>query len=241
MNKKVTFSKINDDYHDFLEDCDKYCFLTRSKAVQKQKIDKCSDYIEIIRNFKFQAQKDLNESASNVFFHMQCVINALKSFLLVWVQLEEKEYYEAWVSLIDAQEYTSIALKVETDNHQGILNLKERLEIVEKANFPSQNIYMSGVFSEKIGNCSICNQNFNICTHIENNIYMGKICYRINREIIDVISFDLVKQPRDRRCIVRTFSNEKDNEVDRFTLEETGKKSSYFESVVFRFPTLDVL
>lgn len=240
MTSKMTLEEIYNFYHEFLNDCDNSCWFTNSYIIQEKKVLECTKYIEIIKNFKYQAQHKKDNFNSNIFFHMQCTVNAVKSLLLMWTQLKKEKFYEAWTSLIDAQEYSSIALKVETDNKQGVLNLQNRLRNIEKSIFPSQNLYMSAVLIETVGNCSVCNSLFIDCNHIENEIYTGSLCQRINRKIIDIKGFDLVKNPFDRRCIITTFYDNEGNEINRFTGDKTGEVTDSFKSVVFRFQTLDL-
>ncbi len=242
--KEITIEEIHSNYCDFIDSCGKFNFYTRSKITQETKISECSQYIQLIKSYKNQAIEKGDEKVANKIFHMQCMINATKSFLLMWVKLKEDEFNKSWSYLIDAQEYVSIALRIE--DYEGVRNLEVRLKGAEDSIFPGWSIYNSPGFVETIGKCSICNEPFSKCDHIENTIYMGRMCHRIDRKIINVDHFAFVENPRDRRCIITKISDDDGNEVDYFTWEKTGikldiSKGMHAEGVMFSIPTLDVI
>ena len=83
-----------------------------------------------------------------------------------------------------------------------------------------------------------------MCDHVENEIYMGQLCRRIDREIVRTDHFSLVENPRDRRCVITKMSDDDGNEIDCYTLEKTGNKSEsvdgkQLQSVVLTTHTLD--
>lgn len=244
MNERaVSFEKVHDDYCDFIDSCGKFSFYTRSTEIQRQKILECENYLSVIKSYKSQAAEKQNEHIANQFFHMQCMINAMRSSLLMWVQLKEGKFEWAWTSLVDAQEYTSIALRI--NDYEGVRNFEARISGAEESLFPGWKIFNSPGFVETVGSCSICDQPFSTCSHIENEIYMGSLCQRINREIVRVDHFAFVETPRDRRCIITKTSDDDGNEIDYFTWEKTGKKvdnekGHHVEGRMFCIPTLDV-
>lgn len=58
---------------------------------------------------------------------------------------------------------------------------------------------------ESIGNCNICEAEYGKCNHIEGLLYCGIVCQRINRKIIEVNHSALVKNPKDKRCILLKY------------------------------------
>ncbi|MCU8019728.1 hypothetical protein L5M36_23035 [Shewanella sp. SM72] len=242
-DKKVSFETINEDFCCFIDSCGKFSFYTRSTVIQRQKITMCDDYLGVIKQYKHQAIERNNEHNANQFFHMQCVINSLRSFLHMWVQLKENDFENSWTYLVDAQEYISIALRI--NDYEGIRNLENRLNSAEESIFPGWKIYNSPGFVETVGKCSICHESFSVCDHLENEIYMGRLCQRVDREIVRTDHFAFVENPRDRRCIITKTSDDEGNEIDYFTWEETGKKFDNNEGHhvvgrMFCFPRLDV-
>jgi hypothetical protein len=161
----------------------------------------------------------------------------------MWITLKNSEFKESWNHLIDAQDYISIAIKI--DDYEGVRNLQKKLESAEQSLFPNWALYASPSFVEKIGKCSVCGESFISCEHIENEVYMGKLCLRVDREIIRVAHAALVKNPRDKRCIITEISDDDGNTLDNFTREKTGKKVENSEGMnvsvaLFSISTLDV-
>ena len=244
IDKENSFDEIHTDFCNFIDSFGNYIIYTRSTEAQHQKILECEKYLKFIKYHKYQSIKIENEFHANQFFHMQCMINTLKSFLFMWIQLKESDFENSWKSLVDSQEYLAIALKI--NSYEGALNLKNSLKSAEELLFPKWGKYLSYGFIETIGKCSICHNIFTICDHIENEIYLGSICQRIDRKIIEIDHLALVSDPRDRRCITIKMSDDEGYEIDSFTLEKTGKrldnsKGRNFKGIVFHFSTLDLL
>ena len=103
--KEISFDKIHEDYCDFIDSCGKFNCYTRSKELQDEKSKECIQYLLIIKSYKHQAIQNKSEHIANQFFHMQCMINATKSFLLMWVNLKDGEFNKSWSHLVDAQRY----------------------------------------------------------------------------------------------------------------------------------------
>ncbi len=245
MNEgNISFDQAHDEYCNFIDSCGKFSFYTRSTDIQRKKVLECENYLYVIKQYKAHAIESNNENIANQFFHMQCMVNAMKSSLLMWIQLKEGKFEDAWTRLVDAQEYTFIALRI--IDCEGVRNFESRLKGAEDALFPGWKIFNSPGFVETIGNCSICHSPFSACDHIENDIYMGRLCQRIDRKIVRVDHLAFVENPRDRRCIITKISDDEGNVIDYFTWERTGKKNDnksghHVEGRVFCIPTLDVL
>ncbi|WP_201617637.1 hypothetical protein [Psychrobacter urativorans] len=243
MNDKKIFKDIRSDFCNFIDSCSHYGFYTRAIDLQRKKVLDCENYLEVIKQYKYQAIGRENEYEANQLFHMQCMINALRSYLFMWIQLKEGEFQKSWTSLVDVQEYTAIALK--TNDYEGVRIFEARLISAEKSLFPNWNRYNSCGFIETIGECSICHNLFFDCEHIENAIYMGSLCERINRKVVEINHVALVENPRDRRCIFTNISDDDGNEIDNFTLEKTGNKVDnndgyHCKATLFYFSRLDV-
>jgi hypothetical protein len=103
------------------------------------------------------------------------------------------------------------------EDYPGLNKLKEFLFHVEDAIFPSLSMYMSSGHTETIGNCSICGLKFLLCDHIENQIYMGRLCRRVGRKILKLNHVALVENPKDRRCIITQISDMDGSMIDYFT------------------------
>lgn len=242
-DKTISFDEIRNDYFDFIDSCGKFNFFTRSKRIQSEKVVECEYYLQVIKSYKKQVIDQGVEALANELFHMQCMVNASRSSLLMWIDLKEEKFNDAWSNLVDAQEYISIALKIK--DYEGLRNLEKRLQGAEESLFPGWSLYNSPGFVETIGNCSICGELFSFCDHVENQIYMGQLCQRIDRTIVRADHFAFVENPRDRRCIITKISEDDGREIDYFTWEKTGEKKDnsdgmHAEAVMFNISTLDV-
>lgn len=244
-SKTITFEQIEEKFRTFIDSCGRLNFFTRSKRLQENKIHECSEFVAEIKGYKVQAVENDMESAANEFFLMQCMVNALKASLSMWVNLKSDQYQKSWSYLIDAQEYTNIALKMR--DYEGLLNLQKQLTYIEESVFPGWALYNSPGFIETVGKCSICGKKFIDCGHIENQIYRGSLCQRVERKVIELNHTAVVENPRDKRCIITQISDDDGNMIDYFTWEKTGEKKEnnegvigHMESVLFVIPSLDV-
>lgn len=230
----------------YLEAGDNWCrhnVFTRSSNLQQSLVLECENLLPKIKAFKRAAQSESMEEMANKCLHMQCMTNALKASLSMWVLLKADKHVESWGLLVDAQEYVGIARQIE--DYEGARLLSEKLTSIEHAVFPSWGLYSSPGFTETIGNCSVCGLGFIKCDHIEGHVYCGSYCRRINRKIVNMDHSALVEEPRDRRCIINTLSNDDGEMICNFTYEKTGKMSSEggigsFESTIISLGTLDL-
>lgn len=240
----ISFESISNSFKDFIDSCARLNYFTRSKRLQSEKVIECDYFISSIKEYKAQAIEFGSEEMANEFFHMQCVVNGVRSVLLMWVTLKDEDFQKSWSHLIDAQEYASVALK--TKEYEGIINFQSQLIAIEEAIFPGWALFNSPGFIETIGKCSICGSNFAVCDHVENEIYFGSLCQRVDCEILELNHTAVVENPRDKRCIVTEISDDEGYMIDYFTWEKTGeykeKKEGtigYMKSVLFTIPSLD--
>lgn len=216
----MTSSNFREIQKEFCKKIDKlqnYNNLTVNINLKMKAIDDCVILIKNIKNIKSQAIKKNDCHKADQLFHMQCMLNSLISSLKIWIFIEDKEFKKAWDSLIDAQEYLSVANKI--NEYEGSHNLQVHLNSIENSIFPRRKMYLSAAFTSTCGKCSICLLDFYKCDHIENNIYSGRLCYRKDIENIQGNHVALVENPADRRCIVTSYG-EQNSIVDTFTLKE---------------------
>lgn len=218
-NRKYSLEEIVDIFTTALDEAQAVNTFTRSIRLQKEQIESLSKNIALMKGFKYQAIEREHEYWANKFFLQQCMLSSLRASLECWVFIKNGEFEQAWSTLIDAQEYCSIAIKIE--RFEGLDNLEQHLKAIEIAIFPGWAVYNSIGMLETIGKCSICNNPFNDCDHIEDEIYMGKLCRRVDRKIIEVNHTAMVTTPYDRRCIFTHLSIDGEM-VDNFTREPTG-------------------
>ena len=217
-----------------------YNNFTVSLSLKKIAIEDCIFFINYIKNMKYQTIHKNHTYEADQLFHMQCFLNSLLSSLKIWIFLEEKDYKKAWDSLIDSKEYLNIAKKINT--YEGIDNFAKHLEAIENSIFPQRKVYLSSAFTSSIGDCSICNRYFFECEHLENNIYCGQLCLKINIENIKANHVALVENPDDRRCIVTSYGQGR-SIIDSFTLDNIEDKDEtqdgIFHGYILTFKKLD--
>ena len=91
----------------------KYNHFVRDKTLQDKRVQELESYISAIHQNKFEAeQKGAPEFFLNRFFHFQCVMNAVRSSLNMWIKLKEGKNYDAWCSLQDAIDYIACSQKL---------------------------------------------------------------------------------------------------------------------------------
>jgi len=134
-SEKATLKQLVLEYSTAVEESSKFSFLVRDTKLQLEQIDLLLQLKNRIKSFKYGAVKDRDESASNQLFHLQCGLNAQISFLRMWTQLKDEDYYAAWDSLIDAQEYISIAMRA-SDRGVGLDEFLSHLRRAEEVVFP---------------------------------------------------------------------------------------------------------
>ena len=188
--------------------------------MQNEQIDHLDSKINQFKAFKNHAINLKNESVANTLLGMQCMLSALRSSLKCWILIKSNSFHDAWVKLIDAQEYCDLAIKIQ--KFDGLDNLKTHLKAIERSIFPQWAIYNSIGVIESIGKCSVCAANFNDCDHLEGEVYMGSLCRRIERKLIEVNHCAMVSTPYDRRCILTHISQD-GHSIDNFTREPTGE------------------
>lgn len=219
MARRYKWDEIESIFIEAIDNAQAVNFYTRSIRLQKEQINLLDSKINQFKGFKNYAIKNKDEPMANALLGMQCMLSSLRSSLKCWISVKENNFMEAWGYLIDAHEYCDIAIKVKT--FQGLENLKVHLTGIERSIFPHWALYNSIGVLETIGKCSICGITFNDCEHLEGEIYIGRLCQRVERNIIEVNHCALVPIPHDKRCILTHISRD-GKSIDNFTHEPTG-------------------
>ncbi len=234
------------EYTETLKETTRYLTFVRAIELQKAEIDRLTKFKQRIRAFKYGAIQAEDEKAANALFHMQCVLNAHISVLTLWTHLKAGENQKAWGSLIDAEEYLSVALRAD-EQGTGVEKMMQFLRQVETVIFPGFPIYNSIGAVIRGGVCTACGEEFHTCGHVEGRVYWGKLCVRVNYEVLEVDHSAIVKQPRDRRCIVTEITSSDGIRRDYITWAPlaTGKKLDAgtigsMSGVLFSFSLIEV-
>lgn len=242
---KITINEIKNRYNEVLDDSTKYLFLTRDSKLQEEQVKQLTKFRDKIKIYKYQIIQNGHEELANTFFHFQCVINGHISLLLMWINLKKKKYLEAWNNLIESEKYIEYALRI-NGNHFGIVEFQERLNDIERVVFPGFPLYNSPGLIISGGQCSICGAPMDKCDHIEEMIYWGRVCKRINPKLVSLDHSALVEVPKDKRCIIAEFTTDDGYYQDYFTwekknrVEPSKKKDRIFKSIIFNNNQLDL-
>ena len=214
--------------------------------IYKKMIIELQEFNSLIRSVKRQAIEVNDEQSANSFFHIQCMVNSIISYLKMFLELKRRKYNKAWDLLMDAQEYTSYAMRV-NEGSNGVDSLIDHLKKTEEILFPGFPVYHSIGFVMKGGVCSICGKKLETCPHIEDVIYTGRVCKRIHIEDFEVDHFAMVENPKDRRCIPVEFEFEPGKIYDyitlrfiRNTIDNEKKAGTYLKAAVYNFNDLDL-
>ena len=146
-------------------------FITIASEIQKEEIET----IEAYRNSLFELKRkyvehELNEEA-NLTFCLEQSLQSIQYELQMLINIKEDNMNEAWNNLVKAQvTYESVARNCpyESISANGYMR---KLEYYEKILFPGMMFASIGGIIKK-RHCSICNESYNKCNHI--NYTMAK-------------------------------------------------------------------
>ena len=203
----ITIKELIEKYNTLIKDTLKCNFLVRATELQEKQIKKLIELKNLVKSVKYQVIEKGDESTANMLFHLQCVLNSYASVLEMWVLVKKDKPTDAWDKLIDARAYLSIAFRA-ADDRYGLDEFRARLEKIEETIVPRFSHYISWSAIIKGGKCTICGNDFDACEHIEDLVYWGKLCVRIQFEIIGLDHVALVEEPRDKRCIIQEITTE---------------------------------
>lgn len=242
----MTYDEIIEQYNKIIQRSLKLIYIVRDNNLQKDMINELQTFNSIIRGVKKQSIEMNDERRANSFFHIQCMVNSIISVLKMFLELKRRKYQKAWDLLMDAQEYTSYAMRV-NDNSNGVESIVDHLKKIEEVLFPGFPIYNSMGFIMRGGVCSICGEKLEICPHIEEKIYMGRVCKRIHIEDAVIDHFAIVENPMDRRCIPVEFEFEPGKVYDYITLkylrntsDSEKRTGTYMKAAAYNFSSLDL-
>lgn len=186
---------------DAVNEAARFCYFVRDAGLQQEQVDCLLRVKNRVKGFKYGAAEAGNEGVANKLFQLQCRLNAQRLFLCMWLALKRDEPFQAWDELIGAQEYVAMALRAAADDIQ-LEEFLEHLQRAEEVIFPGFAYYQSWSVVMRGGTCTVCGRPLAECDHIEGRVYSGRMCARVNPELISCDHIALVKDPRDRRCVI---------------------------------------
>ncbi len=240
----IQFEEIDDKFEQHVREFLNDLYPTTSKNILAKREEELETIIKLFKGFRYQAIAREVEYDANMFFLMQCALSCIRSTYSMLKRFKEEDNVGSWHNLIDAYDYINISIKIldmhsqhletekktEMEQSHGLYIIRRRIKTFETTLFRPQKIYNSTGLIESIGNCSICGSIFHECDHAEGDIVMGRLCRRINREIIRADHAAIVKDPKDRRCIFTSTFDDKGISIDFFSREpllEPKEKNVY--------------
>jgi hypothetical protein len=194
------------------------------------------------RRFKLSAHQQQDDVPAKMFLGMEAHARAIEAEAKMWRNLRRGQAHDAWCNFADAEEWFALAHRTPyADFLFG--DSTRRYKSIEELVFPHM-MFVSSGFDHGAGKCTICDHKFSSCDHIKGRIYLGQVCSEYGMTEMRADHVAIVEHPQDRRCYIRTYTNEDGNTVDRITGAVTRKPSKqsvkrpesamHFDCVVFR-------
>lgn len=254
MTQKVSLDRLADSFDQLLEDAEFVSPLITDRQSQTEKRDSLIQRLQELKIYKKQAVSKNQEGVANLLLYYQCAFNSKISHLDMCLSVKNGDAHLAWNYLIDMQEYFEYAVRAFRVSIlacppliEKLLEHKKKLQAIEDVIFHKFPLYHSCGFRIHGGVCSICGKLIDTCEHIEEIIYMGSVCKRIltKSDIVELDHSAIVKNPKDRRCIVTKYVDKNGVAIDYITKKELPDKkdeSEYgvCEMVMFNTRQLDV-
>ncbi len=246
----LDIQEIDQNFDKTMQECNADMSLTTSVRIIKARIEQLNQSVSELRGYKQQAIQNDVELHANLFLYMQLTAQTIRSIFITFHEVKAEKNLEAWMSLIDAYEYSDVAsrtlLTIDKNPEESVLGahakLKSIITAIEHGIFPEHNVYNSPGLIETIGDCSVCRAAFLDCDHVEGRIYSGVYCMRVNRTPLDLEHSSIVKNPRDRRCIITSRRDSSGQAVDVFSREpiEDLKDPNTFSGLLLSLHGLEI-
>ena len=183
-----------------VEETQPLLYITRDVKLQQGAIESLTQFAVEVAEEKAIAIKSNQEEYANILLGCECIIGALQAELSMWVLLKQEEPDKAWDQLIAAQAACMAAARAHDGFGGASRQLWRRLDRFEYLIFPPQTFMSSGLILEEL-HCSICEEDYEDCSHIRGQPYMGRFC-RIVITKAKIAHVSLVDSPKDKRCRV---------------------------------------
>jgi hypothetical protein len=189
--------KFMEGYNAVISDCAILCFCTRDTELQNAACRRLEHLRSLVEVEKTKAIEGKDEDFANALLGCSCLASAMIAELKMWVLLKEQDPDAAWTQLVNAQHNLADAMKASAGFSHLESNL-ERMNSIEKTVFPPQIFFSAGlVVKEEI--CSICGSEYEDCTHIKGQPYMGQLC-TVRLIPLEVDHIAVVDEPASKHC-----------------------------------------
>jgi hypothetical protein len=223
---RVSLDELAARYADIIKRALHLNYIVRDRLLQEAMRNELGQFRDEVAAIK-QAAIDANRcEIADLLFAFQCVTNSVNSSLRVWSAIHDGAMEAAWEALVDAQEYASIALRIRAEGLYGIQEYAQRLADIERVVFPGWPYFISpGLIEEGSGTCSICSLPYDQCLdHVEGLVYCGRLCDRVDRDLVRGDHTAFVELPHDKRCIIRHIATKDGRKRDYITWRVTDER-----------------
>lgn len=187
-------------YHAVVTDCERFAFLPRAKSYQRQSIEKLTDLLDQSSIAKQKMIEESDEDAANQILALQCMTQALRFELKMWIDLKNQEWEKAWNALVDAQEYAQSARSAhDIASSCNVHNYIRKLSVIESFVFPPHTYNSPEIIVEEFL-CTICNDDYTKCDHIAGRPYWGTFCNREYHNPLGSRGSAIVDNPKDKKA-----------------------------------------
>lgn len=203
-------------YNDVLLKSQNIAYFVRGKEFQEREIERINELIDKFDSIKNECKEANIEEKANLIQCLKYVAISIKNELMFILNLKNDEIDLAWDNLIVAQNMIELSRKNQPYNRDYLIGYQNKLLAYEQILFPKITFHSRGCIVGET-QCSICNQNYNECSHIKGKLYMGELCSEIIYKILELEEVSIVDNPDDKRCRTISFGS-KDEMKDIFTL-----------------------
>ena len=190
--------KFIEGFNVVVSDCAILCFCTRDTELQNTARLRLEELRSLVEVEKTKAIEDEDECFANDLLGCSSLASAMIAELKMWVLLKEQDPDAAWTQLVNAQHNLSDAMKASA-GFSHLENNLERLNSIEKTVFPPQIFFSAGlVVKEEI--CCICGKEYEDCTHIKGQPYMGPTSAEKRLIPLEVDHVAVVEEPASKHC-----------------------------------------
>ena len=205
-----------------------FLFITRSSSlIHKQLLLLIKSDNEITETKKnYILQKD--EKNANMWLSIESLCKSIIAGMELFLALKENKPDNAWLRLIDAQNYihwSNTAYGLSGDIQKQLIM---HFHNIEKVIFPPQR-FQSISITTKESICSICKKKFHECDHIREEPYMGEFCTEIVTKIGQFRHLAVVEHPADKKCRITHFGDTNPPRINYMTLEKEPEEATNHE------------
>lgn len=188
---------------DIKENVDKVSNISWNIDDKKAVTDQITEFLEVANEYKEQVRNRSSATSANRILALECVAGCWLEEIEMWVNIEKKEYDEAWDHLISSQDWAeSVAVADQFIGEKFSIDRRiNRLSAIETVVFPEQ-VFVSPGMVLTTGDCSICDEPYEECNHFKGLAYNGEFCKAKIEQIQSADHLAIVDEPEDKRARV---------------------------------------